>query len=427
MRILILADEVWNDYIFGNGVLTNWFTDFDAEFAEIYLSPGQPNNKICNRYFQVTDNQMLTSILGKRAGAKAQKETDSSKMAMQHQGAYGYMKKLSTIIHTPMMMIRDAVWCMGRYNEGAIKQFIDDFNPDIIFSPRMATPKFLRFERIIHRLCNKPIVAFTGDNEVGYDCYSYSPLFWLRRFYTTRMFRHNASIYSCYFAHSKTQAELYKQKYAIESSVLFKCSANLEPKHIESVNSPINIVYAGRLYCNRWKTLAAIGCALKNINCDGEKMVLSIYTMDALTEEQRKVLCKENSVYMKGGVTPSQLTEVYNHADIALHVESFDRANMLATKYSFSTKIIDLLSSGCAVMAICWEEQTGYQYLNEQDAAICIPSYEEIEARLKALIANPQEIRQYAQKALTCARKNHSREAVHKQMRITFQSLIDKN
>ena len=33
MRILLLTSEEWNDYTYSNGVLTNWFTDFDAEFA----------------------------------------------------------------------------------------------------------------------------------------------------------------------------------------------------------------------------------------------------------------------------------------------------------------------------------------------------------------------------------------------------------
>lgn len=426
MKILILADEVWNDYIFGNGVLTNWFTDFDAEFAEIYLSPGKPNNNICDKYFQVDDGQMFKSLIGKRAGNLTTKEFSKLEMKLHHQGVYHSLKKISTVIHTPMMMVRDLVWNIGRYDEKGIKKFIDDFNPDIIFSPRMATPKFLRFERIIHRLSDKPIIAFTGDNEVGYDCFSYSPLFWLRRFYTTIMFKNNIKIYSHYFAHSKAQALSYKNNYNLSTSTLFKCASNSYPKHIQHVNTPINIVYAGRLYCNRWKTLSAIGRALKNINKDGVKMILSIYTMDILTEEQKRVLNEDYFIFIKGSVTPTLLTEVYNHADVALHVESFDKVNMYATKYSFSTKIIDLLSSGCAVMAICWDNQTGYQYLKEQDAAICIPSYDKIESKLNKLIAYPQKIRVYAQKALDCARINHSRYAVQNQLRSMFQNFIDK-
>lgn len=62
MKILIIADEEWNDVVFGNGVLTNWFTGFDAEFAEIYYSPGLPLNNVCNRYFQLTDGLMMRSL-----------------------------------------------------------------------------------------------------------------------------------------------------------------------------------------------------------------------------------------------------------------------------------------------------------------------------------------------------------------------------
>ena len=59
MRILIIADEVWNDSIHGNNVLTNWFEDFPAEFAEIYCSPGIPKNSICKKYFQITDKGVI--------------------------------------------------------------------------------------------------------------------------------------------------------------------------------------------------------------------------------------------------------------------------------------------------------------------------------------------------------------------------------
>ena len=34
----------------------------------------------------------------------------------------------------------------------------------------------------------------------------------------------------------------------------------------KKVGTPIRMVYAGRLYCNRWKTLAEIGKALRLIN-----------------------------------------------------------------------------------------------------------------------------------------------------------------
>ena len=60
MRVLIIADEVWNDYVYGNNVLTNWFTGMDVELAEIYASPGLPINNVCDSYFQITDGKLFT-------------------------------------------------------------------------------------------------------------------------------------------------------------------------------------------------------------------------------------------------------------------------------------------------------------------------------------------------------------------------------
>lgn len=33
MRVLLITGEEWNDAVYGNNVLTNWFEGFDAEFA----------------------------------------------------------------------------------------------------------------------------------------------------------------------------------------------------------------------------------------------------------------------------------------------------------------------------------------------------------------------------------------------------------
>lgn len=62
MRILLITSEEWNDAVYGNNVLTNWFEGFDAELAQIYCSPGLPYNNICSRYFQITDAQMVRSL-----------------------------------------------------------------------------------------------------------------------------------------------------------------------------------------------------------------------------------------------------------------------------------------------------------------------------------------------------------------------------
>jgi hypothetical protein len=53
MQILIIADGVWSDVLYGNNVSSNWFNGFHAEFAEIYCSPGTPKINIVKTIFRL--------------------------------------------------------------------------------------------------------------------------------------------------------------------------------------------------------------------------------------------------------------------------------------------------------------------------------------------------------------------------------------
>ena len=425
MKILLITAEEWNDFVYGNGVLSNWFTGFDAEFAQIYTSPGLPNNKVCNKYFQIDERQMLRSLYSKnKAGHEVKKLNNVGKSNAQRQGIYGLFKKISIWMRTPVVMLQDLIWMIGRYDKVALRQFIDDFNPDVVFCPQLGNPKMWRLERFVKGMTDAPFVAFTADDEASYNQYSLSPLYWLRRWYCHRGLRKVVKIYSYYYMFSAEQANDYAREYGIPTSTLYKCGDFSTDFVSKSVGKPIRLVYAGRLYCNRWKTLAEIGKALHEINKNGERMVLDIYTQEAMTEEQRKALCPENSVYMKGSVNPKQLKEVYRNADIALHVESMDKKNRLATRVSFSTKIIDLMTSSCAILAVCWNHHCGYQYLFKNDAAFCVDDYNNILSTLQRIIDNPTLVQIYARKAYECGLKNHTREKIQKQIRDKFEEVI---
>ena len=301
---------------------------------------------------------------------------------------------------------------------------MDDFHPDIVFCPQLGNPKLWRLERTVKQMTNAPFVAFTGDDEASYEQVSYSPLFWIRRWYCHRGLRKAVKLFSHYFMHSAEQARDYTLNYGVPASTLYKCG-NFEKSFIaKPVGTPIRMVYAGRLYCNRWKTLAEIGKALHEINRNGECMVLDIYTQEILTKEQRKALSPENSVYVRGSVNVQQLKEIYQQADIALHVESMDKKNRLATRVSFSTKIIDLMASSCAILAVCWNRHCGYQYLRENDAAFCIDNYQDIYGSLKRICDNPELVKEYAQKAYYCGQRNHTRGKIQNQILAKFEEVI---
>ena len=233
--------------------------------------------------------------------------------------------------------------------------------------------------------------------------------------------------YEIYYTLSQEQLEDYKKRFGCNMKILQKCGVLSSGEYIErDVNSPIRIIYAGKLYMNRWKALADIVEVLKEINKNEVKMILEIYTRDQLTQKQDRLLNDNVNSYVRGAVSQEELAEKYKEADIALHVESKQLSQRLMTRLSFSTKIIDCLFSGCAVLAYCWSEQSGWRYLKREDAAICVESKEELRHNLKKICENPQIVQMYAKKAYECCKRNHQKETVQENLLRDFEMVCNK-
>jgi len=427
MKILLITDEVWNDKIHGNNVLTNWFEGFDAEFANIYCSPGYPQNNCCKRYFQITDKMMFRSLITKQKAGKSfcLDETNNSDNEFlaepENRKLYDMLKSVST---ETLRAVRELIWNYGRYDIEALKEFINEFNPDIIFAPRMASIKILRLERIVYSIANIPIVAFTGDAEYSMRLFSLSPVFWLKKLILRKKFREMMPNYSLYYTLSDEQKLEYEKEFGDKFKVLRKVG-NFSHKNLHSSNNKIiKIIYAGKLYSNRWKTLVEIIKVIRNINKNERKIILEIYSKDRLTKKQYKLLNDNYNSFFMGGVPADSLTDIYNRSDIALHVESFDLKNKLLTRLSFSTKIIDCLASGCAVMVVSWKEHSGYKYLKREDAAFTIGSINDICSTLNTIVNSRELVQEYSTKAIRCAINNHDRIKIQNEIYNDFKSII---
>lgn len=420
MRILIITDEVWNDKLYPNNVLTNWFEGFPGTLANIYLAGGIPDNPCCKLYYQVADGMMIKSLFRKIPAGKmvsfpsGQNSQEACNVVNNPlpQSEGGLLTFIKTRLPLEFLrLIKDCIWLKGKYDIKGLNTFIDTFKPDVIFSLRYASLKVLHFERLLLQLTNKPLFVFTGDDEYTLSQLSFSPFYWLRRIIIRNDLKMTASLYSKYYTLSEQQALLYEKEFQTDAGVLRKCSTFLTSAN-KPVHKPITIVYAGRLYCNRYKTLLAIKKALNTINRNKIHMVLNIYSRDRLSKKYLKLLDDKHHSFLYPPISPEELKRVYQKADIALHVESFDLKNRLKTKYSFSTKIIDCLSSSCAVLAVCPKSHAGYDYLKNQDSAICASSIKEIEPTLKKILKNKSVLKEYQKKAWSCGQQYHQKELI---------------
>ena len=430
MKILILSAEVWRDDTNGGNVLSNIIKGLDAEIAQVFCNPGTPDNMLCKRYYQMTDSMVMRSFFKHRPIGKelifenypCEERVEAEKITEQPN------KKMYSFFHRHRLGIfyfaRNFLWNHSNWKHEGFKRFIDDFSPDIIFAPCYGSKFMLKMTRFVAEYTGKKVISYISDDSYTLRQFRLSPYFWLNRFSVRRQLRKTFPYYSLVYTMTETQKEQCERDFGANMKILRKSAdADKIPQKTE-VGTPIRLVYAGGIYLNRYKTLAKIAKAISNINRDGVRMTLDIYTANEITKKHNKLLNDGVNSRLHRAVSMTELAQIYKNSDIALHVESFSLKNRLEVRMSFSTKIVDCLASGAAPMAVCDKEQGGYRYLFENDAAICVPSLKDIEDRLRQICDVPEKIIYYANRARECVIKNHDETKTNEMLKEDFSALI---
>lgn len=423
MKILILSLEAWRDDTNGGNVLSNIFNGIDAELAQIYCSAEKPKNTLCKHYFQITDAMALDNIRHRKEMGREffyDDQENCSELEWDEKIRNIKKKKSSWFLR----LARQAVWGLSKYKNKKLQKFIEDFNPDIIFAPCYASTYMLSLCRYIHKLTKKPIISYVSDDVYSLKHCNFSPIFWLNKFIVRHAVKKTWKLYSLVYTMSSIQKE-YMERLKKPMKILCKSSSFDDFDKEKQIGTPITIIYAGGTYENRWRTLCALTKEIKKINRDGCKIILNIYTKCALNKKAERILNDQENAFVYPAIDYEELMKKYREYDIALHAESFRLKDRLNVRMSFSTKIIDCLASGCAVMAICDKKQGGGRYLNEQDAAICIQSLKKIRPTLNAIINDKNILQTYRYKAFACGEKNHQQRVITAGIKEDFKKILN--
>lgn len=426
LRVLLLVAEPWRCDDGGGNTLNNFFDGMDAEFAQVYCSALLPENQCCSRYYQMTDGEVIRGFFCHKKIGRVLKLNNKSKSEQTEEKKsrlFGIIKQLR---FESFLLIKEYIWYHSNWKTDELKNFILCFNPDVIYAPCYASPFFLALTRWVKNLTGKKIVTWSADDNYSLRQFNLSPFFWIKRLWTRRCLRKTYPFYDAFYSISEDEAAELEPVVKKKIGILRKCVPDDLEFQIKNIGEPIQLIYAGGIYIQRWKVLSKIGKALDSINKDRKRCVLHIYTQNTLTDKQKRALNDGRNIYCHSAVRQDELRKLYAESDIALHVESQSLQNKLCTRLSFSTKIIDCLASGCAVMAIAWEEQTGLKYLKKNNAAICITDEKQIEDTLRMIIDNPTIIQEYAKAAYDLAIKKHDRLSIQGELFNRLVELSDK-
>jgi hypothetical protein len=429
MKILILSDPEWDDSnCFGSSFSNILGNIEEIEIANIYCRSGIPKTDSCNQIFQITEKLLLKNLLDfrKPAGQVVSKSSSNGNtpdiFGKKQQRWIDFVKKNRW---GALFWLRDIVWLIGRWKSKELKQFVDDFKPDLIFLPIFYSVYLSKIGIFLKCYTHKPLVGYISDDNYTLRQFSISPFFWIDRLIKRRWVKKAVGECKILYVISEVQKRDYDPCFRKDCKILYKGGVFTGSAPIKNkINNPVQLVYTGNVGTGRYKSLSGIGKALDNINRKGMKAVLHIYSQTPLSNLMKSSLLTKKSIKFYGGVPQSQMKEIQTNADILVHAESFQLKERLLVRQSFSTKIVDYFLAARCIFAVGWDKAASIDYLIKNNAAMVACHKNEIEKKLRTLIEHPELIIEYGEKGWDCGKRNHTIREIQSRLVADFESLL---
>lgn len=427
MKILIISFECWRDDTNGGNVLSNLFADMpDTEFAQIYCKGGLPQNRVCRRYYRMNDRMALRALLhrGHPMGEVLQYETwpDAAVQGGGEKRFYDFFRRHDW----PVFQVgRELLWALAPWKNARLTRFVKDFAPDVIFAPCYGSLFMQRLDRWVFSQTGAPVVSYVSDDNYSLRQLRFSPLYWLHRFLLRASVRKTARHYRWMYTMTQQQAEELGPALHTDMRILRKAADPFPRCERADPDGPVRLIYAGGTYLGRDAVLLQVARAVRCLNAEGHACRLDIYTGSALPPKWQAELDNGADSAVHAAVPMEELKRRYAGSDIALHLESFQKKYALLTRLSFSTKIVDCLASGCAVLAICPALNAGWQYLRAEDAALCVDSPAKVQDAVRRLVCDAALRQRLRQKGGDCLKRNHDPRTVRRGLLRDLAELCD--
>lgn len=427
MRILIVSRSPWRlDNSFGN-TYSSIFRDMkDIEIANIYLADGTPEfEPNVKAYYKVSEKEMVNSIkhpfLSKKVGCLAYAEKAGDVVQVEKDENYMAMGKKK---RWPIMFItRDLIWKYGAIDYAGIDAFVEEFKPDIIFLPYYYAVYVFRVALHIKEKYNLPMTGEAALDIYSLKQLSFDPFYWINRFHIRKWIRRAAKASASLYLISEKMRKDYSKYLGLPCKILYKIpDFSRKQSDYTAVGNPVRFLFTGNIGANRWKTLSLLAFALK-ANSWGH---LDVYTATPLTDDIKMALNVDGYSEIHDPVTQEQVKVLQNEADVLVHAESFDLANKLLVRYSISTKIMDYLCMGRAILGIGPKDVASIEYLKDNDAAMVATDPEEMNNLVKRLKEDTNLLMDYSKKGLAFAMTQMNAEEMKMSLYNDMKAVIDE-
>ena len=414
MKILVITRNAWDDTNAIGNTLSNFFAGVDhIEFAAIYFRSAMPNNSLCRHYFKTSEIDVMRkwfhpSAIGKQFDLSAHNTVNEKKRSSVNE------KKIVRIVQKYGLKVAyrlsDYLWYSEKWINDNLDDFIKSFSPDMMVTFVKSAPQYYLTVKYLRQKYNIPLFSWIADDE-------YTGLLKNRAKREIRNLQYILDESVVVTGCSKELCTYYNAVFGCNAKPLYKsCDLSLPIK--KNLNDPITLVYAGNLVYGRLDIICSIADALEQLASSGFSAVLEVYSNTELLpqEEQRCFKARPFVKYM-GKKEYSYIKQRLSEADIVLHVESFENDQILKTKYSFSTKIIDYLQSGSVILAVGPQELASIRYIRDSPGAFIVDEIQKLSEKLKIFLGESDRFSEMAAQIRDYAQRHHSFSVASENMR----------
>lgn len=414
-NILVSTVGAWSDSV-GSNTMSSLLDGYPKEhLACLYIRADMSDSQVCDRYFHIYEGRVLRSIFrrGVSTGEEYTLENIPSQLtdALDEQERYGKYGKRRNWLY---LFAREFVWLVGSWRSKELDSFLDNFHPDVLFFPIESYIHFNRINAYVIKKCKpQTVVGYMWDDNFTYKQKRGSLGFVLHRWWLRHGVKRLVKQCDTVFAICPKMKRELDAEFGIDSVLLTKPIEQFGEIKSYVPHIPIKIIYTGKLIYGRDETLAEIVDAIKEVNKDGQRVLLQVYSNTELTPAMRERICVAGCCEMKGFVPQSEVLKIQKEADILLYVESLSAIHLTA-RLSFSTKMTDYLSSGACIWAVGNRDLAPIEYLEEEDAGLVSTDLKSIKTRLQQMVQSTEILQKYTIKAQICGKKNHNAEMIKK-------------
>ncbi len=393
-RLLVISNACFFNANSNGRTLAKLFDNYDKSSLAQFFVYGTPDFTVCKRYYQVTDREALLScLLWKETGGVFKPE-----MVEAHDTYGGTSLRGKRVKKTPLnLLLREVAWKLGRWNGNNLKQWIEEFGPEVIFVSVAANPCLCRLARQIAKRYHIPVCLYSTESYYFMGNYLtkrlsvFYALFraWLRKSYKSLQKYVRIGVFN---------TPLLQKRF--EEEFTFPCTCVYSPSDIDfqeniSLREPITISYLGNLQWNRHLALMQLAEVLRDII---PGVQLNIYGKIP-NEQVRQQLLGCAAVRYCGIVPYDQVVEIIHKSTLVVHAEWNDPETNENIRYGFTTKIADSVCSGTPFLAFAHKGLAGIDFLLRNQCAFVAETEEELREQLKLALFNEDARRDVVENA----------------------------